>query len=304
MASNFHTQPQPNFFIVGAAKAGTTSLWMYLKQHPEIYMPPTLETKEPSFFCYLYGYKDFASYLSLFANAKGKKAIGEASHAYMTSPESAEWIHKVYPQAKIIIVLRNPIERAYSLYNWMIREGYEWIYPFEKALIAEEERYISEKFKHHNVQYYYNYLYFYSGLYKEQIKRYLELFSIEQIHIILFDDLQNNPVATTQRIYRFLGVNHNFIPTIEVYNKTQIPLSVPIQYFIRFKLIRYLHKLRIPAVSRIQRTAFSINLLLGSLNPNSLKASTKRNLQHRYKSNIQETANLINRDLGVWLKKN
>ena len=304
MVSNSYTKPQPNFFIVGAAKAGTTSLWMYLKQHPEIYMPPTLETKEPSFFCHLYGYKDFDAYLSLFANAKGKKAIGEASHAYMTSPESAAWIHKVYPQAKIIIVLRNPIERAYSLYNWMIREGYEWIYPFEKALIAEEERYISENFKHHNIQYYHNYLYFYSGLYKEQIKRYLEVFKKEQINIILFDDLKNDPITITQQIYRFIGVDNTFIPKIEVYNKSQIPLSVPMQYFIRSKLPRYLYKFRIPAVRRIQRTAFSTNLLLGSYISRSLQAATRHNLQNRYKANIQETACLIERDLGIWLREN
>lgn len=291
----------PNFFIVGAAKSGTTSLWMYLKKHPNIYMPPTLETKEPAFFCNIYGYRDFDAYLGLFADAKEEKVVGEASTAYLTSPESAAWIREVYPEAKIIIILRNPIERAYSLYNWMIREGYEWIAPFEKALIAEKDRLADQHFKYHNPEYYYNYLYVDSGLYAAQIERYLKTFPREQLHVILFEALKTNPVATTQRVYDFLGVDSSFIPQTKVHNKAQIPLSVPAQYFIKQRLLRYLYKIRIPAAARIHRAAFATNLFLGGVRSTPLSATTQRNLHEHYKDDIQKTASLINRDLTAWL---
>ena len=291
----------PNFFIVGAAKSGTTSLWMYLKEHPDIYMPPTLETKEPAFFCNIYGYRDFDAYLRLFADAKEEKAVGEASTSYLTSPESAAWIREVYPEAKIIIILRNPVERAYSLYNWMIREGYEWIAPFEKTLIVEKDRLADQHFKYHNLEYYYNYLYVHSGLYAAQVERYLKAFPKEQLHIILFDELETNPVAITQRIYDFLGVDSSFIPLVKIHNKTQIPFSVPAQYFIKQRLPKYLSKIRIPASARIHRAAFDTNLFLGKFNYTKLSATTQYYLQEQYKDDIQKTASLIGCDLRAWL---
>jgi hypothetical protein len=294
--------PQPNFFIVGAAKSGTTSLWMYLKQHPEVYMPQAIEHKEPAFFCDIYGYKDFDTYLSLFTEAKDKKAIGEASHAYLTSPESAAWIQKFYPHAKIIIILRNPVERAYSLYNWMIGAGYEWIYPFEKALIVEEERLKDSYFKHHNPEYFYNYLYFNSGLYASQIERYFQLFSGEQIKVLLFEDLKNNPVTTTQNIYNFLEVNSSFIPQVDIHNRAHTPYSALAQYFFRQKLPKYLHKSGITKAKKIQKIAFNTNLFLGQFKQKKIKDCIKHNLQEKYRENIQKTANLIKRDLDFWLK--
>ena len=303
MVSTFPNKPQPNFFLVGAAKAGTTSLWMYLKQHPEIYMPPTIETKEPSFFCHLYGYKDFNSYLGLFSNAKGKKAIGEASTPYLSSPESAAWIRQVFPEAKIIIVLRNPVERAYSLYNWMIREGYEWIYPFEKALTYEKKRLQDEHFKYYNSQYYYNYLYFHSGLYSIQVKRYTEIFRKDKVHIILFEELKSDPLKTIQSVYEFLNVDISFMPKIQIYNKTQTPLVVPLQYFLKQKSYNYLNKLNIPGANKIPIKAMELNKYFGQFLSIELNSETKKELKILYKEDIHKTATLINRKLlDKWIE--
>ncbi|MBW4575273.1 MAG: sulfotransferase domain-containing protein [Aphanothece sp. CMT-3BRIN-NPC111] len=292
---------QPNFFIVGAAKAGTTSLWIYLQQHPDIYM--SQRPKEPAFFCYRFDrMQDFDTYLSLFADANGAKAVGEATTSYLASPESAAWIREVYPEAKIIIVLRNPVERAYSLYNWMSREGKEWIATFEKALSAEKDRIGDEDFKANIPAWHTNYLYFYSGLYFAQVERYLENFPRDQVHIILFEDLKTNPVVATQQVYEFLGVDSSFIPEIEVHNKGQTPFSVPAQYFIKQKLNKYLCKLRIPSRLRLQRSALDINLFFGKLVEHRLNEATRRNLQEMYREDIQKTARLIGRDLGAWLK--
>ena len=109
----------PNFFIVGAAKSGTTSLAEYLKQHPEIFMS---EFKEPHYFLpegamasNYYGTWD--NYMSLFKDVRNEKAIGEASTGYLYYPESARMIINRIPDAKIIISLRNPVEMAFSLYQ-------------------------------------------------------------------------------------------------------------------------------------------------------------------------------------------
>ena len=85
---------KPNFFIVGAAKSGTTSLWAYLKQHPDIYMPEEMDHKEPSYYCNNLGIEEYDVYLQFFRNAGKAKAVGEASTPYLTSPESAAWLRK------------------------------------------------------------------------------------------------------------------------------------------------------------------------------------------------------------------
>src|SRR5260370_23408084 len=102
--------PAPNFFIVGAAKSGTTSLWQYLKQHPDIFMPADITLKEPSYYCDTYGVESYAAYLALFfKDATTQKRIGEASTPYLTSPESARKIYNGVPDSRIIMMLRNPV---------------------------------------------------------------------------------------------------------------------------------------------------------------------------------------------------
>ena len=296
------SQPKPNFFIVGAAKSGTTSLWMYLKQHPDIFMPPTMAIKEPSYFCKLYGFKDYDRYLNLFKDAKGISAIGEASTPYLSSPESANWIKTEYPYSKIIIILRNPVKRAYSLYNWMISEGYEWIFPFEKALKIEEERLKNQNFQYNNPQYFYNYLYFYSGLYYEQIKRYFDLFQEDQIRVYLFEDLRQEPISLTKEIYDFLEVDNSFTPNnISIFNSGKTPVSVPAQFFTKQKLHKYLRKIRFPKAKEIQNFMLKANCLGNNNKAKPLKTETKLFLQKRYKENIDKTAKLINRNLEHWL---
>ena len=294
------SQPKPNFFIVGAAKSGTTSLWMYLKQHPDIFMPETVNLKEPGYFCHLYGIKNYDKYISIFEKAKGKKAVGEASHAYLSSPESATWIKNFNPQAKIIIILRNSVERAYSLYNWMISEGYEWVSPFEKALEIEEKRLKDDNFKYNNPEYWYNYLYFISGLYSEQIQRYLNVFPNQQIRIYLFEDLINNSIGVTQQIYDFLEVDSTFTPdTTKIYNTKKTPKFIKLQFLCKQKLHKYLRKMRVPNSKKIQEKILNLNCSIGK--NNNLNPQTKKTLQSWYKNDIKETAKLINRNLEHWL---
>lgn len=289
----------PNFFIVGAAKSGTTSLWQYLREHPDIFMS---QNKEPGYFCHSQGIKNYEKYLKLFSEATTETALGEASHAYLTSQESAAWIHAIYPDIKIIVILRNPVDRAYSLYNWMTREGYEPILPFEKAVDAEESRIADTQFKKTHSGPLQNYLYFHSGLYSAQLKRYFNIFPEQQMHVILYDELKENPVATAQKVYEFLGVDTSFTPSTGIHNKGQIPASVTAQYLIR-KYLTYLKKLHVPSAVKIRQSVLNINVRLGKNLRHELDVSTRNNLTALYRDDILATSRLIERDLSSWLEK-
>jgi hypothetical protein len=212
----------PNFFISGAARCGTTSMWQYLRQHPDIHMPPAVEQKEPSHYCEIYGVHDRAVYLSLFKDAGTKKMVGEASGPYLTSPDSPGRIQKEIPNAQFIILLRNPAKRAFSLYKWMQENGYEKCGTFEEALKAEKEtRFQNDWFIKNNGQYYYNFLYFNSGLYYEQVKRFYDTFGREQVLVFIFEEFAENTASAVKNAYSFLGVDPSFQPKLEVHNATQ-----------------------------------------------------------------------------------
>lgn len=299
--NNFLSYIHPNFFIIGAAKSGTTSLWYYLRQHCQVYMP---ELKEPSFFSFHYKHNlNYERYLSLFSEGKKKKAVGEASHAYLTSPESPGLINRFYPDAKIVIILRNPADRSFSLYQWMAREGYEWIYPFEKALEAEEERINDENFRYNNPQYCYNYYYYNSGLYSSQIQRYITLFPKKQIKFLFFDDLKINPYNVIKELYSFLEIDINFTPQVDIKNRMRSPLSVPIQFFLRKKMNFFLKKFKISRYYRkkIVKHTMDTNIFLGHLKKEVFSEKTKKRLVSLYRNDILKTGDLIEKKTKMWL---
>jgi hypothetical protein len=223
---------KPNFFIVGAAKSGTTSLWQYLKDHPQVFMPKDELDKEPRFFSSYGESMGIENYLYMFEKAtENQKLVGESSTAYLTDPVSAKMIHDFNSQSKIIIMLRNPADRAYSLYNWMVQDGYEYACSFEEALDLEEKRYLNKIPTWFEPEYYWNYMYFRSGLYYEQVKRYLELFH-DNVLIVKFDDFKKDTPVTYRRICSFLKIEPNEIP-FETHNPSKAVVSPKIQFILR-----------------------------------------------------------------------
>jgi hypothetical protein len=301
---------EPNFFVVGASRAGTTSLWHYLKQHPDVYLPADPLSKEPSHFCDLTPvwarkYRDFDAYLGLFDKVVDERAIGDASTTYLPSPESAGRIRERYPDAKIIIMLRNPADRAYSLYSLLCQLGFEWITPFERALTHEEARCQSEEFKHDNPFWFYAYQYFRSGLYAEQVERYLTAFSAERVKIIRFEAFRKWPVEITQDVYGFIGVDPAFRPTIAVHNRGSFPFSVRLQRAIVRRWTTHPLKgaeCKPSLLGRGLRRAAKGNLLLGRLRPRRFNPSTRQDLLRRYEQDIRSTGALIGRDLDAWIR--
>lgn len=195
----------PNFFVVGAAKAGTTSIYAHLSRHPAVFFP---SLKEPHFFAqfrpskekrfYFRGITRRSDYLRLFDNAHGYDAVGDASTSYLWHPEVPRRISVTVPHAKIVIILRDPVDRAYSHYLMDYREGVQHL-PFIEALREDLNR--SEK------GFGVSYLYYELGLYAEQIRRYLEVFKPERTKILLFDDFKRDPKAVLQSLAEFLELD-------------------------------------------------------------------------------------------------
>ena len=193
--------PLPNFFIAGVPKAATTSLHEYLKQHPQIFMS---DYKEPNYFVRGSGVEKWGDYLALFKDAGGKKAIGESSAAYCYCEESPGWIKSSLGDVKIIIILRNPASRAFSLYGWMVREGYEDAPTFAEALEREPVRLHDPVFRVQCPQFFPDYLYFTTGLYFEQVSRYIETFGRDRVKIYLFEEFVKQPALICQDAFRFV----------------------------------------------------------------------------------------------------
>lgn len=199
----------PNLFVLGAAKCGTTSLWHVLSRHPEVQVS---YVKEPSFFCsYFQDISNPVIYYSLFDDTRKWRV--DSSHVYLTNPESPEVLSRLFPHARFILILRDPIKRAYSLYRWMRRHNhadgkpYEPIESFVEALHVENERYHSSTFWKQCRQYPWNFFYCRSSLYDEQIGRYLKMFSREQFLILSLADFCTNPRNTCDHIGSYLGID-------------------------------------------------------------------------------------------------
>ncbi len=219
-------ETRPNFFIVGAPRAGTTSMDEYLRQHPEIFVPYVKEahffgrdlTKIPHPFFVL----QQEDYLKLFRKARDYKAIGETSVMYLYSKTAAQEIKAFSPTAKIIIMLRNPVDMIYSHHSHLYWAGYEPIRDFAQALAAEPLRKQGIQVPPHaNLReaLFYRDTARYSG----QIMRYIKIFGEENVHIVIFDDLKENLPGEYEKILSFLGVRKDFRPKFHIANANKEP---------------------------------------------------------------------------------
>jgi hypothetical protein len=278
----------PNFLIVGAAKCGTTSLHNYLAQHPDVFMPAA---KEPHYFVNGYGW-DLEGYLGLFRGAGSKAARGEASTGYLYSPESPAWIRTVLGPVKIIILLRDPAERAWSLYKWMVMEGYENAPTFEAALRLESARMHDDGWRESCPEFVPDYLYFDSGLYYRQVERYYGAFGRDNVKVFRFEELASAPEEVCRQVFRFLGVTDSFRPKYEVHNVGRLPRSAALQYWLRNRARRF--RLRPRLVNGLWRA----NLWLGSRGTKPRAAIAE--LTERYREDLSALEALLGWDLSAW----
>ncbi len=268
---------KPNFFILGAAKSGATSLYHHLKKHPDIFLT---DIKEPTFFCE--GFQVVQNpilYFELYDSASTETIRGEASHAYFSNPSSPKVLKGLFPDAKFVLILRNPAHRAFSLYHHMRKHGYEYINSFEAALQAEEFRSNSLKFIKHCPEHFYNYLYYRSGLYGKQLQRYFSFFPKQQFHIIKFEEFIADPAEHLGGIFDFLEVDRTYSHQLARHNSGKVTTRFPrLQYLTKTKLQKpsILQKLTLSALKHINMTTIP-----------PLQKETQKMLLDRYSSDLE-----------------
>jgi len=301
----------PNFFIIGAHKSGTTSLYEYMSQHPSIFMA---KVKEPRFFALSEDkikysgpndpaasceYDTLEKYATLFESSCDLPLRGEASTLYLYHNKAPKNIKKLVPDAKLIAVLRNPMERAYSNYLYALRDGREVIDNFEEALNLEEER-IQEKWGplwHYKRK----------GLYAMQLERYFKVFNENQIKVIIYDDYKKNPEGICQSIFEFLGVDSSFEPSTGInYNVSGVPKSSSLhQFLLNPSSFRFLYKF-IPNTVRkkVKEKLMQINIDRDKEKIPTYDHSTHLWLCDYYEDDIRKLESIIGRDLSFWFQSN
>jgi hypothetical protein len=222
---------KPNFFIVGKPKSGTTALHRMLDQHPDIYMSPV---KEPSHFARdaieaaerrgtgFRGlpYKNLDDYLALFRGVTTEKVVGESSTAYLLSRVAAQQIKAFNPDARILMIFREPVDFLYSFHHQLLRSGNEDEGDFRKALLLEEERkqgrgiprsasdpaklFYSEQVK-----------------YAEQLQRFIDAFGKSSVKVFLYDDFRDDNLAVYKEALEFLQVDPEFVPEVMEVNRNK-----------------------------------------------------------------------------------
>jgi hypothetical protein len=295
----------PNFLITGAAKAGTTALYHYLKQHPQVYMAPN---KEPNFFAFenervrFRGPGDericnssittLEAYEDQFAAVSGELAIGEASPWYLYSSRAAKNIYHHIPNVKLVTVLRNPVDRAFSSYLHVVRDGREPL-SFEEGLRAEENR----------VEQGWEFIWHYrrTGFYANQIERFLDLFPREQVRFYLYDDLLADPARFLSDLFAFLGVDTSFVvDTSFKPNATGIPKNWLLgRLLVQPNPLRSSAKLFLPQELRYN-LSHRINQRM--LKKPAMGQEIRRELSGIYRDDILAVQSLIGRDLSAWIE--
>ena len=297
---------KPNFFIIGGPKCGTTSIYQYLRKHPNIFMP---EIKGPHYYATDLGdyrpIKSYRDYLKLFDRVNNNhKAVGEASALYLFSRDAAKSLHNSYLDAKIIILIRNPIEVARSWHNEVIWGFKEKIKNFNEAIrISHHENY-KKQFANEPAPQIFNYSQI--AMFGEQIEQYYKYFSKSQILIINFDDFLSNTRKVHDSILRFLGVEKDKIVTYKVYNSYKIYRSVLIQKFITHPprlLVRFLNQFkRIFGISRLNIFKFILEVNKKNIKKLDIDEQVKTILKENYKDDIKKLSRIISKDLGHWLE--
>ncbi len=278
---------KPNLFLVGCGKSGTTSLYVWLKQHPQIFMS---EIKGPDFFSEVPNrdnpvyWKNESKYLSLFKDAKSnQKVIGEASH-YFHQKGVPEKMRKFNPNSKIIILLRNPFEVIRSYYDGGaipkgidIREG-----------SSSENREVRELLS--------------SLKYSENVKRWVSAFGKQNVHIIITEELKKDPLKEWKELTKFLGVGPSFVPDFTIENQSRETKNRWVGFIIvhlapRFKLFtkKILGK---NTANRVRH--FLINLMTKKIIKESIDKNIKQSFEKQVKEEKIKTERILGRKLDVW----
>jgi hypothetical protein len=304
----------PDFFIVGQPKSGTTALYAMLRTHPQIFMP---DFKEPRF------YADdlpsrfqeprasglpaetYEDYLALFAPAGEGQLVGEASTAYIWSQSAASRIARARPEAKIIVILREPAAYLRSLHLQLMEIRIEDAKTLRKALALEDERRAGRHVPREIGNWPQVLLYTDRVAYVEQLRRYHAVFAPEQVLVLIYDDFRADNEGTVRRVLAFLGVDQQAPVTVTEANPTVRMRSARVDGMVRSVTVggnpiarnaRRALKLVLPESAR-ERLRFLIwrRLVFGSPRPADEELTIE--LRRRFKGEVQELSEYLGRDL-------
>jgi len=222
---------EPNFMIAGAARSGTTSLYHYLAQHPDIYMSKPV-VPESKHFVYPEEFNKGKEYLlsTRYKDVKNEKAIGEKTTHYMNCEGVPGRIFSYFPNMMFIFLLRDPVERAISNYWWSVKNGLEKL-PIEEAMYREEERVAGYEGKWKVIQ---PFSYIQRGYYMRYIREYLKFYSRENMLFLIMEDMENHLQEVMSSVSKFLGIKEQSLERFQKINEAdRVEGATP-------ELIRYL----------------------------------------------------------------
>lgn len=297
--------------IIGAGKSGTTALYEYLNEHPDVFMSPVKETNffalegsemvkpedDPEqMFHYPWSVTDWDSYQGLYDGVTDESAIGEVSPMYLYSDKAALNIKQKLPDTKLIVILRNPVDRLYSRFMHLARENRKPTAHFEDALKRDT---IWWK-RNDLVQ---------EGFYHKHLSRYYELFPSEQIMVVLYDDLKTDTLRVVQNIYDFVGVNGWFEPDLNAeYNVSGLIKNPVLDRLIGQKsIIKELARKFSPKVTEAITGSHQLKKWVTQLrNKNLMKVPLSKDIRRTmidsvYGEDILSLQRLIGRDLTNWI---
>ncbi len=294
------TEILPNFLVIGAFKSGTNSLYHYLEAHSQVFMCPA---NEPSFFAFegqkMSGCRwaegvvtNFEDYKKLFDGAAGKIAVGEVSPTYLISLEAPGRIKHYVPDAKLVAILRHPVERAYSQWQMEYRQGNEKMIDFAEAIKVTKvvaDGTIRRRFVG-------------GSMYYQLLKKYYDAFDPSQICVLLFDRLSTDREGLVKKLYGFLNVDSSFVPpNINVrFNEGGGVPRTRTGGFLLQKLFPALSGLKslAPHGLRERFAAQARRQLL--VKPPELAPELRAELSVFFKDDILRLQDLIKEDLSMW----
>lgn len=289
----------PDFFIVGAPKCGTTSMYEYLRVHPAIFMP---KVKEPHYFGsdldVRTDRRTREEYLQLFAGSDRSIRRGESSVLYLFSRCAAREIHDFNPDARIIIMLREPVSAMVSWHGQLVSMMLEDILDFESAVRAQPERERGERLPNTGrmlqaLQYTKVFTY------TEQVQRYLEAFGTAQVHIIVLDDLIADAAGAYRALLRFLEVDDSFQPDFGVHNEKKWLKAPGITRMMKaHRAMRRSARLVPPGLKRFMVNA--VTRVFPSPERPAIRPEFLAELRETCRPDIERLGALIGRDLSHW----
>ncbi|MDH3280995.1 MAG: sulfotransferase domain-containing protein [Gammaproteobacteria bacterium] len=321
MAKSSH---KPDTFIVGAPKCGTTAMYEYLRQHPEIYMS---RRKELNFFCrdlrpesYRGDLVDPQAYLTNFSECSVEKRVGEASVWYLYSRTAARDIKAFSPDANVIIMLRNPVDMVYSLYShyiWLrhptplgvtdVRS--QRVLSFEQALASQDERRRSflDSFPWDQValagRRLGNVFHTDVAMYTDQVKRYIDRFGASRVLIIIFDDFKSDTADVYRRTLQFLSVDPAYHADLRVINSNKRIWNAKLHKLVneRDSKVKKLARLVVPDRLRMRMRRFVRSMNEQDKPRPSMNPQTRQSLEARFRPDVEKLSRLIDRDLiSLW----